>query len=117
MNTEKPIEWRDSSLDDLKAFPLEAVKYFGYMLGEVQNGLEPDDFKPMPDLGSGIIELRKRLPDGAFRVVYVAKFEPAIYILHCFQKKTQKTSRQDVAIIKNRYANLIQELNDERNKK
>lgn len=117
MNAEKPIEWRDSSLNDLKAFPHEAIKHFGYVLGEVQNGSEPDDFKPMSDLGSGIIELRKRLPDGAFRVVYVAKLESAIYVLHCFQKKTQKTSRQDVAIIKNRYAALIQELNDERNKK
>jgi hypothetical protein len=110
MNTEKPVHWRDTSLNDLKAFPDDAIRYFGYQLGLVQNGGQPDDFKPMTNLGSGVIELRKRLPDGAFRVVYVAKFEPAIFILHCFQKKTEKTSRQDTQIIQQRYAALIQEL-------
>ena len=50
---EKPIEWRDTSLEDLKTFPIEAIKHFGYELGLIQNGLEPSDFKPMPNLGSG----------------------------------------------------------------
>ena len=112
-NIEKPIEWRDSSLDDLKAFPIEAIKYFGHELGLIQNGLIPNDFKAMNNLGSGVIELRKRLPDGAFRVVYVAKFERAIFILHCFKKKTQQTSRKDVEMIKHRYSALIQELQND----
>lgn len=43
-NIEKPIEWRDSSLDDLKAFPIEAIKYFGHELRLIQNGLIPNDF-------------------------------------------------------------------------
>ena len=110
MNREKPIEWRDTSLEDLKAFPIEAVRHFGYELGLIQNGLEPTDFKPMISLGSGVMELRKRLPDGAFRVVYVAKFEKAIYLLHSFQKKSQKTAPKDTAIIKSRYRALIQEI-------
>lgn len=86
---EKPIEWRGSSLEDLKAFPLEAVKYFGHELHLLQHGLEPTDFKAMQNLGSGVMELRKRLPDGAFRVVYVAKFEHAVVVLHSFQKKAK----------------------------
>lgn len=107
---EKPIEWRDTSLADLKEFPIEAIKHFGYELGLIQNGLEPTDFKPMVNLGAGVMELRKRLPDGAFRVVYVAKFERAVFVLHSFQKKSQKTAPKDTAIIKARYAALIQEL-------
>ena len=114
MYTEKPVEWRDSSLDDLKTFPKEAIRHFGHELGLIQNGLTPNDFKVMNNLGSGIIELRKRLPDGAFRMVYVAKFERAVFVLHCFQKKTQQTSRQDVAIIQHRYTALIQELKNDR---
>ncbi len=113
MKTEKPIEWRASSLDDLKHFPIEAIKHFGYELHLIQHGLEPNDFKYMNNLGSGVMELRKRLPDGAFRVVYVAKFERAIFVLHSFQKKTQQTSSQDTAIIRQRYNDLIQELNHE----
>jgi len=60
----------------------------------VQNGLPPDDFKPMKTIGAGVVELRIRDEAGAFRVVYVAKFENAVYVLHCFQKKTPKTSKR-----------------------
>ena len=107
---EKPIEWRDTSLEDLKAFPIDAIKYFGYELGLIQNGLEPSDFKPMPNLGGGVMELRKRTTDGTYRVVYVAKFERAVFVLHSFQKKTQKTAPKDTATIKARYAALVKEL-------
>ena len=87
---EKPREWRDSSLDDLKAFPIEAIKYFGHELGLIQNGLIPNDFKAMNNLGSGVIELRKCLPDGAFRVVYVAKFERAFLYFIVSKRKHNK---------------------------
>ena len=70
-------------------------------------------FKAMNNLGSSVIELRKRLPNGVFRVVYVAKFEWAIFILHCFKKKTQQTSRKDIEMIKHRYSALIQELQND----
>jgi phage-related protein len=64
----------------------------------VQEGLEPDDWKPMNGIGPGVSEIRIRERDGAFRVIYVAKLEDAIYVLHCFQKKTQKTSSDDIAL-------------------
>lgn len=99
----RPIEWRDSALEDLKQFPLEAVKYFGYELDLVQQGHEPTDFKAMKNLGSGVMELRKKMPDGAFRVAYVAKFERAVFVLHAFQKKTEKTAPRDLSLIKQRY--------------
>lgn len=113
MNKRKPIEWRDSALEDLKRFPIDAVKHFGYELDLIQQGHEPSDYKVMRNLGSGVTELRKKMPDGTFRIVYVAKFERAVFVLHSFQKKTEKTAKQDLAVIKRRYQALIQELESE----
>jgi len=65
----------------------------------------------MNSVGQGVGEIRIRDADGAFRVIYVAKFEDAIYVLHCFQKKTQKTNPADIALASRRYKELIRELN------
>ena len=65
----------------------------------------------MNGIGSSVREIRIREKDGAFRVIYVAKFADAIYVLHCFQKKTQKTSSDDIALAARRYRDLIRELN------
>lgn len=64
----------------------------------------------MASIGVGVREIRIREASGAFRVIYVAKFEAAIFVLHCFQKKTQKTSREDVALATQRLKDLIKEL-------
>ena len=69
----------------------------------VQVGREPADFKPLPAVGSGACEIRIRNAAGAFRVVYVAKFEEAVYVLHAFQKKTRKTSQADIKLAVQRY--------------
>lgn len=61
----------------------------------------------MTMIGAGVREIRIRDKDGAFRVVYVAKFEDAVYVLHCFQKKTQKTSAEDIALASQRYKELV----------
>jgi phage-related protein len=66
----------------------------GYQLDKVQGGEEPSDWKPMSTLGQGVQEIRIRDESGAFRVMYVAKFEQAIYVLHCFQKKTEQRARR-----------------------
>jgi phage-related protein len=105
----KPIEFIGSSLDDLRAFPTIARQQAGYQLGEVQNGRMPDDFKPMPTIGQGCYEIRVRDDTGAYRVIYVAKFAEAVYVLHCFQKKTQKTSRPDLELADKRYRELLEE--------
>jgi phage-related protein len=107
----KPIEFRGSALDDLRRFPGTARRQTGFQLDQVQRGRHPDDWKPMSGVGQGVIELRIRDESGAFRVLYVAKFERAIYILHCFQKKTQKTSKVDLDLARQRYRDLLKELN------
>jgi phage-related protein len=106
----KPIEFCGSALIDLCSFPAAARREAGYQLYQVQEGLDPDDWKPMNAVGPGVREIRIREKTGAFRVIYVAKFEDAIYVLHCFQKKRQKTGSEDIALASRRYKDLIREL-------
>jgi phage-related protein len=106
----KPVEFRGKSLDDLRAFPPEAKREAGHQLDQVQNGEEPDDWKPMTTVGTGVKEIRIQDPAGAFRVIYVAKFADAVYVLHCFQKKTEKTSQTDLDLAAKRYRALLKEL-------
>ena len=88
---------------------MNARRDAGYQLDQVQQGRNPDDWKPMSTIGQGVREIRIREADGAFRVIYVAKFEAAIYVLHCFQK-TQKTNREDITLATRRYKDLLKEL-------
>ena len=106
----KPVEFRGNSLDDLRAFPLSARREAGHQLDQVQNGQEPDDWKPMNTVGQGVKEIRIRDAAGAFRVIYVAKFADAVYVLHCFKKKTEKTSKVDLDLAAKRYRDLLKEL-------
>jgi len=110
MTNPKPVEFQGSALDDLRAFPLAAKREAGHQIDQVQNGQEPDDWKPMNTVGQGVKEIRVRDVAGAFRVLYVAKFADAVYVLHCFQKKTGKTSKADVDLAAKRYRDLLKEL-------
>jgi phage-related protein len=89
--------------DDLSAFPEVARRRAGFELFMVQAGREPDDWKPMKSVGPGVCEIRVRDKAGAFRVIYAARFEKAVYVLHAFQKKSEKTSRRDIELARARY--------------
>ncbi|WP_050454367.1 type II toxin-antitoxin system RelE/ParE family toxin [Candidatus Burkholderia verschuerenii] len=106
----KPVRFRGSSLEDLRDFPATTRREAGQQLDQVQRGLDPDDWKPMTTIGQGVREIRIRDEAGAFRVLYVAKFAVAIYVLHCFQKKTQATSKADLDLAEKRYRELVKEL-------
>jgi phage-related protein len=110
MADSKPVEFRGNTLDDLRAFPEAARREAGYQLDQVQHGRDPDDWKPMDTIGRSVREIRIRDAAGAFRVLYVAKFDDAVYVLHCFQKKTQKTSKADLNLATQRYRDLLKEL-------
>jgi phage-related protein len=99
----KPVRFIRSAKEDLAAFPQAARGRAGQELFMVQVGREPDDWKPMPAIGAGACEIRVRDEAGAFRVIYVAKFADAVYVLHAFQKKTQKTAHRDLELAKLRY--------------
>jgi len=110
MISPKPVAFRGSALDDLRAFATPARRRVGYQLDQVQHAKEPDNWKPMPTLGQGVREIRIRDIAGAFRVAYVAKFADAVYLLHCFQKKTLKTSKTDLDLAASRYRDLLKEI-------
>jgi phage-related protein len=111
MEEDKEIRWVGSSYVDLLKFPNDSRKQAGFQLGRVQAGLEPEDWKPFSEAGAGVKEIRIRDKSGAYRVMYVAKFEEAIYVLHCFQKKTEATARQDKEITEIRYRAVVRERN------
>lgn len=98
----KPLRFLGSSRDDLREFPAAVRHALGVELMKVQFGAMPADFKPMPVVGAGAYEIRVQL-DGAWRVIYVARFATAVYVLHAFQKKTRKTPRMDIELAARRY--------------
>jgi phage-related protein len=101
----KSLNFIGSSLDDLRNFPDEARKAAGFELNSVQSGLEPSDWKPMPSIGRGVKEILIHVL-GEWRIIYVAKFEDAVYVLHSFQKKTQKTNQRDIELARKRFKQI-----------
>jgi phage-related protein len=99
----KLIRFVGSAKDDLSAFPKAVRARAGQELFMVQLERDPDDWKPLSIVGPGAKEIRVRDTAGAFRVIYVVKLEDAVYVLHAFQKKTQKISREDMKLAKERY--------------
>lgn len=104
----KPLIWLGDSLEAVKSFSVAAKKEAGHELGQIQEGREPSDWKPMETVGAGVKEIRIRV-EKAYRVMYVAKFAEAIYVLHGFEKKTQKTSKADLDLANTRYRHLVNE--------
>ena len=98
----KDLYFAGSSLDALKAFPVDAKREAGFQLDRVQNNLDPENWKPMNTVGAGVREIRIRCADGAYRVVYTAKLGNTVYVLHAFQKKTQKTPQRAIELAKKR---------------
>lgn len=106
----KPLFFLGSSREDLKDFPEKARRDAGTELLIVQNGKMPTDFKPMFEVGAGVYEIRIHYP-GEWRVFYVARFADAVYVLHAFGKKTQKTRKEDINIAARRYKQLEEKYN------
>lgn len=103
----KPVEFLGDSLEALKQFPRIARRSAGFQLDKVQRGLDPDDWKPLKTVGTGVNEIRVRDAAGAFRVIYVARLTEAIFVLHCFEKKSRRTPASDIEIARKRYRQLV----------
>jgi phage-related protein len=101
----KSLRFVGSSLDDLQNFTDEARRAAGFELRAVQNGLEPSDWKPIPVIDPGVNEIRIHVL-GEWRVIYIAKLRDAVYVLHAFQKKTRKTSRNDIDLARHRFRQI-----------
>lgn len=83
--------------------PATVRREFGFDLRRVQRSELPRDWKPIPSVGAGVIEIRVRV-GGAFRLMYVAKYVEGIYVLHVFPKKSRKTASLDMALARTRLA-------------
>jgi phage-related protein len=105
--SDKPLVWLGSSRIDVRTFPALVRRLTGFQLRRTQQGLDPDDWKPMPSVGPGVREIRIHT-EGAYRVFYVAAFEEAIYVLHSFEKKTRKTAARHLEIGRQRFRALVQ---------
>jgi phage-related protein len=103
----KEVEFLGDSLKVISGFPKDARQNAGRQLVKVQKGNLPDNYKPMPDVGKGVEEIRIRDDSGIYRVMYTARLADAVYVLHAFQKKTMKTSKQDMEIAKQRFKQLM----------
>jgi phage-related protein len=113
---DKPLAWLGTARRDIRAFPADARRRCGFQLRKVQQGFDPDDWKPMTTIGPGVREIRIRT-ELAHRVFYVATFEEAVYVLHGFEKRTRKTSTQDLQLARDRYRALIKKRADDAQKK
>ena len=104
----KPVVWLGDSLSRVRNFAPEAMHEVGVQLGLVQAGEDPSDWKPMPTIGIGVSEIRVRMGN-AYRLIYMAKFAEAVYVLHAFQKKTRKTARTDMELARLRFRALVRD--------
>lgn len=106
----KPLDFVGAARREMRAFPKPAREIAGEDLYRVQKGREPRDWKPLPEIGPGTYEIRVRTAQGGsvqFRVIYVAKFREAIYVLHAFEKKTQQIPPHHLELAQSRYRELL----------
>jgi phage-related protein len=104
-HSEKPLHWVGSAKKDLLVLPDEVIDDFGYALGAVQLGATPAHAKPWKGEGPGVLELVENHRGDTFRAVYKVRFAKAVYVLHCFQKKSPsgiKTAQSDIDLIHER---------------
>lgn len=107
---EKPLRWIGASYKELTSFPIQARREAGHGLSKVQDGELPKDWKPMESVGPGACEIRIRHWDGGVtqhRVIYVAKFPEAVYVLHAFPKTTEQTSPHNLQVARARYREMV----------
>ena len=104
----KPLIWLGSARSNLRAFPQDARRVAGFQLRRVQQGLDPNDWKPMSSVGVGVREIR--IHTGLeHRVLYVATFTEGVYILHAFEKRTQKTPKREMDLARDRFRALMEQ--------
>lgn len=106
MGTLKQIIWMGSSREDISSFPKGAKVIAGEQLMRLQNGLTPTKSRPMQSIGKNVFEIKVRTASGSYRVMYATIMKDSIAVLHCFEKKSQRTSKVDMDIATNRYKEL-----------
>jgi phage-related protein len=109
------IDFRGNSLEVLSSFPLPVKETLGFNLRRLQNGEVPEcAFRPMPSVGSGVFELKSQDERAWYRLMYLARVKGVIYVLHCFEKNTRKTTKRDLETARDRLKDVMAELVQER---
>ncbi len=103
----KKIAWLGDTHETVKGYSNVVRQEIGYNLDKVQRGLEPHDWKPMSSVGSGVKEIRVH-EENEYRVLYVAKFEESVYVLHAFVKKSEQTLKRNIELAKKRYSEMLE---------
>lgn len=109
--SDKPLRWIGAAQKEIRSFPETARNFAGRDLRRVQRGESPADWKPMESVGPGTREIRIRSWEGGtvqHRVFYVAAFPEAVYVLHAFEKKSEKTSPHNLQVAAARYRRMLQ---------
>ncbi len=109
----KVLQWMGSSRREIQEFPDSARREAGRQLRLVQQGLMPRDWKPVESVGPGACEIRIRTADAGtvqHRVIYVARFDSAVFVLHAFAKRTPKIQKHDLELARRRYGEMLSAL-------
>ena len=104
--SDRQLLWLGTSRVEVRAFPRGARRLAGFQLRRVQKGLDPLDWKAMPAVGPGVREIRVHTAL-EHRVLYVARFAEAVYVLHAFEKLSRKTDRHDIELGRQRFRALV----------
>jgi len=111
------IAWEGDSKEVLSSFPPEVKSTLGFSLRQIQNGRQPRcDHRPMPSVGKGVWELKDSDVRTWYRVMYLARIDNVLHILHCFEKSSRKTDRRDIAIAKTRLSEVRRRLQELKNR-
>jgi phage-related protein len=106
----RPLYWIASSRKDYAGFPSEVQEVFGFELFLAQTGLHPPSAKMLKGIGPGVLELVEEFAGDAYRTVYAVCFDEAVYVLHCFKKKSKsgiKTPQVEIDLVKRRLRDAI----------
>ena len=110
------VAWEGDSLEVIRSFPKTVRCYLGADLRRLQLGEKPFDSRPMKSIGKRVFELRQQDVRGWYRLVYLAKIENTVYVLHCFEKHSRKTPRRDLDIAKARLKQVIARIRESKSK-
>ncbi|MCY1741066.1 type II toxin-antitoxin system RelE/ParE family toxin [Ensifer sp. SL37] len=103
---ERPLEWIGSSHKDLMQLPADVRKSVGFALHFAQHGEQHPASKVLKGFGgAGVLEVVENDVGGTYRAVYTVRFEEAVFVLHCFQKKSKSgiaTPKADMDVVRAR---------------
>ena len=100
------MEWLGNSRKEIAKWPPGARDEAAFQLQRLIEGKNPVDWKPIKSVGPGVREIRIRERGNQYRIIYIAKIQSAIYVLHAFRKKTMKTPKPDIDLAKQRLQSL-----------